>query len=52
VWRHRGAMEAFMAGDVAAAVIAHPNLANITSMDFEVLDAPTRVTHGLAAIAA
>ncbi|WP_088345908.1 MULTISPECIES: YdhR family protein [Rhodomicrobium] len=49
VWRDRAAMQAFMSGEVAAAVLAHPNLANITSEDFGVLDAPTRVTRGLAA---
>lgn len=52
VWRNRAAMEAFMRGEVAAAVIAHPSLTNITSNDFEVLDAPTRVTHGLEALTA
>jgi quinol monooxygenase YgiN len=48
IWKDRAAMESFMAGEVAAAVIAHPNLANITSADFGVLDAPTRVTRGLS----
>jgi quinol monooxygenase YgiN len=52
VWRNRAAMQAFMQGEVAAAVSAHPNLTNITTTDFEVLDGPTRVTHGLAAVSA
>jgi quinol monooxygenase YgiN len=48
VWKDRDAMAAYMASKVAAAVISHPNLANITSKDFGVLAAPTRVTRGLA----
>jgi quinol monooxygenase YgiN len=47
IWTNRTAMEAYMAGEVAAAVVAHPNLANIASRDFDILDAPTRVTRGL-----
>jgi hypothetical protein len=47
IWKDRAAMESFMAGEVAAAVMVHPSLANITSRDFGILDAPTRVTHGL-----
>jgi quinol monooxygenase YgiN len=47
IWTNRAAMEAYMAGEVAASVVAHPNLVNIASKDFDVLDAPTRVTRGL-----
>jgi hypothetical protein len=40
-------MEAYMRTDLAAAVMSHPSLSNSTSRDFDVLDAPTRVTRGL-----
>ncbi len=39
VWKDR-------ASEVAAAVVSHPNLTNITSKDFDVLIAPTRVNRG------
>lgn len=51
-WRNRAAMEAFAATDLFAAVANDPNLAGLTSTDFAVLDGPTAVTRGLAAIAA
>ena len=47
VWINRAAMEANMAGELAASVMAHPNLEDITSNDFSILEAPTRVTRGL-----
>jgi hypothetical protein len=46
-WINRAAMEEYMAGAVAASVVAHPHLRNIASKDFDILDAPTRVTGGL-----
>ena len=49
-WRDRQAMEDFTRTDIFNAVVTHPNLANITSKDFGVLEEPTRVTHGLAEI--
>ena len=52
IWTSRAAMETFMAGETAAAVVAHPNLANLASKDFGVLEAPTRVTRGLMSAAA
>jgi hypothetical protein len=39
-------MDAYMASEVAAAVVSHPNLTNITSKDFDILATPTRVTRG------
>ena len=45
-WRDRQAMEAFTKTDLFNAVATHPNLADITSVDFDVMEAPTRVTHG------
>jgi len=47
IWADLDAMIEFMDGPVAAAVIAHPKLANIKSEDFSVLEAPTRLTRGL-----
>lgn len=49
VWNDRAAMARFMAGDVAAGVASHPNLANVTSRDYGVLDGPTRATSRLKA---
>lgn len=46
-WINRAAMEAYMSGEVAASVAAHPNLANIVSNDFDILEAPTQETSRL-----
>lgn len=46
VWQDRRAMESFAATDLSRTVAAHPNLAGITSRDFDVLEAPTRITRG------
>jgi hypothetical protein len=51
-WRDREAMIAFTKTDLFASVVGHPNLSNIRSTDFAVLDAPTQVTRGLAAVPA
>jgi len=47
VWEDRQAMEQFTRTDLFNAVATHPNLENVRSVDFDVLDAPTRVTRGL-----
>lgn len=47
VWRDREAMVDFTKTDLFNAVATHPNLANITSKDFAILEGPTRVTRGL-----
>jgi hypothetical protein len=39
----------FRNGDLFRTVATHPNLADISATDFGVLEAPTRVTHGLLA---
>jgi quinol monooxygenase YgiN len=46
LWTDRAAMETYMKGEVAAAVTTHPNLANISSVDFGVIYGPTLVTRG------
>lgn len=52
VWRDRAAMEEFQSSELFQAVLAHPNLAGISSRDFGVLEAPTAVTSELRALAA
>lgn len=51
LWQDRPAMEAYVRGPVFQAVRADPNFANLTTIDFDVLAAPSRVTRGLAAVA-
>ena len=46
VWRDRQAMEDYSTTELFNSVATHPNLANITSADFGVLDGPTAVTRG------
>ncbi len=46
VWRDRQAMEDYAKTELFSSVATHPNLANITSTDFGVLDGPTAVTRG------
>lgn len=51
-WRDRQAMEEFAKTDQFKATLTNPNLAELSAIDFAVMDAPTRVTAGaLAAIA-
>jgi Putative mono-oxygenase ydhR len=47
IWANREAMDTYMTGEVAASVVAHPNLRNLVSRDFDILEAPTLVTRGL-----
>jgi len=46
VWRDRQAMEDFTKTELFESVEKHPALTNITSVDFGVLEGPTRVTRG------
>jgi heme-degrading monooxygenase HmoA len=50
VWRDREAMEAYLESEVFAGMAANPHLENVTARDFGVLEGPTRVTGGLAAV--
>lgn len=52
LWTDREAMAAFARSELFAAVVNHPNLTDVRATDYDVLDAPTQVTRGLAAIAA
>jgi heme-degrading monooxygenase HmoA len=51
-WRDRDAMESFQASDIFQGVLANPNLVDVRSDEFGVLEEPTRIARGLAAIAA
>lgn len=46
-WRNRAAMEAYLDSDVFRAMETDPSLADLRSRDFAVLEAPTRITHGI-----
>ena len=47
LWESAAAMQRFAASDLFRSVASNPSLANLTSRDFAILDAPSRVTHGL-----
>ena len=47
-WRDRLAMQDFVDGELFRSVGTDPHISNLTSRDFDVLEEPTRVTHGLA----
>ena len=47
-WRDRQAMQDYMASDLFKAVASNPSFANITSQDYDILEGPSRVTHGLS----
>ena len=47
LWQDRKAMEDFAKTDLFRSVVSHPNLADLVSRDFEVMEGPTRVTRGL-----
>jgi heme-degrading monooxygenase HmoA len=51
-WASREAMEEFSKSELFTAVATNPNLADITSVDFDVLEDPTHVTRGLAEVPA
>jgi hypothetical protein len=46
IWQDRKVMEDFTKTDLFRSVVTHPNLANLTSRDFAVMEGPTRVTRG------
>ena len=47
IWESRDAYEAYLNSELFAGVDANPALVNIVSKDFDVIEGPTRVTHGL-----
>lgn len=51
-WATREAMEDYAKSELFKAVATNPNLADITSSDFDVLEEPTSVTRGLVGVPA
>jgi heme-degrading monooxygenase HmoA len=51
-WRDRASMEAFKSSDIFRGVASNPSFADLRSEDFGVLEEPTRISRGLAAVAA
>jgi quinol monooxygenase YgiN len=51
-WESREAMERYLNSELFNAVATHPNVVNASSRTFDVIEAPTRVTHGLVAVTA
>jgi heme-degrading monooxygenase HmoA len=49
-WENRQAMEDYSKSELFRGVAANPSFAGITSSDFGVLEGPTSVTRGLAAV--
>ena len=47
IWETQDAYQAHLSSELFAGVGAHPALVNIESKDYDVLEAPTRVTRGL-----
>lgn len=52
LWRDRAAMEGFLRSEIFRAVATNPNLADIKSRDFGVLEAPGAVTAEKRTVAA
>lgn len=51
-WADRAAMEDFTRTELFGAVVSHPQLSDVRSTDFAVLDGPTSVTRGQARVGA
>ena len=45
-WKDKEAMETYFGTDLFKSVATHPNLAEITSTDFAVMEEATRITRG------
>lgn len=46
LWRDQEAMQEYSKTELFKSVASHPNLAGITSTDFEAIESPTRVCRG------
>ena len=46
IWENREAYDAFVNSELFAGVGSNPALVNISSKDFDVIEAPSRVTRG------
>ena len=51
-WTDRKAMHAFAASDFFRAFVTNPNIANITSQTFDILEGPSQITQTRLAAAA
>lgn len=51
IWRDQAALEGYLGSELLRGVMAHPNLKNITSNDFAIMEAPSAVTRGYASVA-
>ncbi len=49
LWRDKQSMLNFQKTELFQSVLAHPHLSNVSSQDYGILEAPTRLTRGLAA---
>lgn len=49
IWADKKSFEAYVAGEVFAAVKDNPDFENVTSKDYSILNAPTKITRGLQA---
>ena len=47
-WRDRAALQQYLESPLFHSVATHPNLANITSREFDILEQETRATRGIA----
>ena len=48
VWQDREAMEAYKDTDIYEGMMANPHFKDVSVRDFAVLEAPTRITRGMA----
>jgi hypothetical protein len=46
IWQDAAAMRAYLASDLGKGVTGHPNFANLTARDFELLSGPTAASGG------
>lgn len=46
VWLDKAACDRFLAGNTAAALASHPNVADLTIREYAVDETPTGITHG------
>jgi hypothetical protein len=51
LWESREALDEYLNGEIWVAVKADPHITNITSREYGILEAPTRVTRGFREVA-
>jgi heme-degrading monooxygenase HmoA len=51
IFEDRNALNRYQESDLFRALAVNKNLTNMTADDFEILEAPTRVTHGMLTVA-